>query len=116
MLDMGFEDEWKKLEKMDSSNEEEKAVPANNALQCPCCDYFTLEERGGYDICPVCFWEDDGLDLNRLDDHSGPNHMTLRTGRVNFQKLGACDPNMLKHVLPKPEREKYRREIRTTDI
>ena len=31
---------------------------------CPCCGFITLPERGGDDICPVCFWEDD-----RQDDH-----------------------------------------------
>src|SRR5687767_10862719 len=66
-------------------------------FQCPCCDYFTLDERGGYDICPVCFWEDDGQDIDRPDEHSGPNHMTLREGRDNFRRLGACDPAMLPH-------------------
>lgn len=24
-------------------------------LACPCCNYETLEQRGEYDICPVCF-------------------------------------------------------------
>ena len=24
-----------------------------------CCGYRTLDERGAFDICPVCFWEDD---------------------------------------------------------
>lgn len=28
--------------------------------QCPCCDYFSLDDRGEYGICSVCFWEDDG--------------------------------------------------------
>ncbi|HEI2325144.1 TPA: hypothetical protein SI485_004590, partial [Escherichia coli] len=27
--------------------------------KCPCCGYLTLPERGQYDICPVCQWEDD---------------------------------------------------------
>ena len=27
---------------------------------CPCCLYQTIKERGQYEICPVCFWEDDG--------------------------------------------------------
>lgn len=33
---------------------------------CPCCGYKTLEEiydskeGTGYEICPYCFWEDDG--------------------------------------------------------
>jgi hypothetical protein len=31
-------------------------------FRCPCCGFRTLNERGGYDICPVCFWEDDGQD------------------------------------------------------
>lgn len=49
----------------------------NNDLnvQCYCCGYFTIEERGQYEICDVCFWEDDGCD--DLLRHSGPNHMTL---------------------------------------
>lgn len=32
---------------------------------CPCCGYKTLDEIGGYDICPYCDWEDDGTtDIN----------------------------------------------------
>ncbi len=27
--------------------------------QCLCCGCKTLESRGKFDICPVCFWEDD---------------------------------------------------------
>lgn len=65
---------------------------------CPCCGYRTLDERGGYDICPVCFWEDDGT--SELDRHSGPNHMTLRAARENFQRLGAACEEASRHVLP----------------
>jgi hypothetical protein len=32
---------------------------------CPCCDFVTLPERRNYLIGPVCFWEDDGQDLDR---------------------------------------------------
>lgn len=54
-------------------------------LACPCCGYNTLEERNMYEICPICFWEDDGSDNNSLDeDTSGPNHMTLREARSNY--------------------------------
>lgn len=71
--------------------------------QCPCCDYITFYERKGYFICPICFWEDDGLDVDELDVHSGPNHITLREGRANFKELGACTGAMKKHVLKKEE-------------
>lgn len=29
---------------------------------CPACGYLTLSERCAWDICGVCFWEDDGQD------------------------------------------------------
>ena len=75
--------------------------------QCPCCDYISLPERGSYLICPICFWEDDGIDVNELDIHSGPNHMTLREGRENFMKYGACDLKMVKNVISETKREKF---------
>ena len=56
--------------------------------QCPCCDYFSLPVRGQYDICPICGWEDDGLDLDRPDEASGPNHATLREARAVFEQTG----------------------------
>lgn len=76
--------------------------------QCPCCDYISLAERGHYLICPVCFWEDDGQDLDELDLVSGPNHgVTLREGRDNFKEFGACELSMKKHVIQETERIQY---------
>ena len=77
-------------------------------FQCPCCDYITLPERGNYLICPICFWEDDGLDIEKPDESSGPNHMTLREGRENFGIYGACDLKMVKNIISISERKKYR--------
>jgi hypothetical protein len=75
--------------------------------QCPCCDYFTLDRRGEYLICPVCFWEDDGNDLSNLDRHSGPNHMTLGEARKNFHTIGACAAAMVPNVLSASGRTKF---------
>ena len=35
---------------------------------CPCCGYKTLDEEppNTYDICEICFWEDDGFQYNIL--------------------------------------------------
>ena len=76
--------------------------------QCPCCDHISLAERGNYLICRVCFWEDDGQDVDQLDMPSGPNHgVTLREGRRNFREFGACERAMLKHVAGKEERMQF---------
>ena len=41
---------------------------------CPCCGYPTLDDRGGWDICWVCRWEDDGQDDPKADEvWGGPN-------------------------------------------
>lgn len=70
--------------------------------RCPCCGYKTLDERGGFDICSVCFWEDDGQD----DADAGlrhpfsPNHVSLAQARENYRRIGACEERCLKFVRP----------------
>lgn len=53
---------------------------------CPCCAYPTLSERGGYDICELCNWEDDGQDDPHADEvWGGPNgDYSLAEARINF--------------------------------
>ena len=41
---------------------------------CPCCGCRTVPGRGDYDLCPVCWWEDDGVQPWEV---SGPNGQTL---------------------------------------
>ncbi|MCD1258182.1 hypothetical protein B5M42_004925 [Paenibacillus athensensis] len=65
-------------------------------IVCPCCQYKTLSSRGEYDICPVCFWEDDGT--IETSDHSSPNRMTLAQGRLNFAHLGVVSTSVLHFV------------------
>lgn len=76
--------------------------------QCPCCDYFTLPERDNYIVCPVCFWENEGINVDNLDLESGANQgITLRQGRINFLNFGACDKDMVSNVATDEERKKY---------
>lgn len=61
---------------------------------CPCCGYCTLDERGGYDICPICWWEDDGQDNHDADEiRGGPNAaLSLTQARINVLKVGISEP------------------------
>ena len=76
---------------------------------CPCCGCRTLEERGMFEICPVCFWEDDGQDDH--DAHvvrGGPNGaLSLNIARDNSLRLGACEQSMIDNVRP-PSPEELR--------
>ena len=67
-------------------------------VACPCCGYQSLGKRGQYEICKVCFWEDDGTD--DLDRPSGPNRMTLREASENFRRMGAMSEQARSRVLP----------------
>ncbi|HDZ55899.1 MAG TPA: hypothetical protein ENI17_15740 [Pseudomonas xinjiangensis] len=81
--------------------------------QCPCCDYFTLPKGQDYEICPVCFWEDDYFGIEETDTESGANHgLTIREARANFAAHDACDLNMVKNVLPIEKRSLYVRKVR----
>ena len=77
-----------------------KAANAGTLYVCPCCDYPTLDERGGYDICPLCNWEDDGQDDPHADEvWGGPNgRYSLTEARENFKKslimFGEYDPRI----------------------
>jgi hypothetical protein len=69
---------------------------------CPCCGCVTLDERGGYDICPVCFWEDDGQDDQDADAvRGGPNGpLSLIEARRNYRACGASEPRWVTKVRP----------------
>lgn len=69
---------------------------------CPCCSYRTLTEKAAFEICPVCFWEDDGQgDENADDVLGGPNgQLSLTAARANFMRFGAADERFRKNVRP----------------
>ena len=77
-----------------------KAPRPGMIYACPCCGYPTLHERGGYDICPLCNWEDDGQDDPHADEvWGGPNGAySLTEARENFKKnlvmYGPIDPRI----------------------
>jgi hypothetical protein len=74
--------------------------------RCPCCCCRTLTERAGFEICPVCYWEDDGQDCHDADEvRGGPNgSLSLTQARENFRRIGATDARFVSNVRrPLPE-------------
>jgi hypothetical protein len=74
--------------------------PEDGPYACPCCAYITLSRRGYYEICPVCFWEDEGQDDHDSDEvRGGPNRgLSLTEARSNFRRLGVADERDSRHV------------------
>ncbi|MGH0430724.1 CPCC family cysteine-rich protein [Bacillus hominis] len=59
---------------------------------CPCCGYKTLEEAPGtYEICSICFWEDDEVQFNDPDFEGGANEVSLRQAQKNFIAFDAYE-------------------------
>lgn len=67
---------------------------------CPCCGCLTLDAPppGTYDICSVCFWEDDPGQYHDTELLYGANPVCLREARENFIQFGACEKGMLPYV------------------
>ena len=72
----------------------------NMKYPCPCCGYYTYKHvpDGSYDICPVCFWEDDPIQLEDPECEGSANRVSLEQARLNYKKFGACEKEMLPHV------------------
>ena len=67
---------------------------------CPCCGYLTLDEGAEYEICGVCFWEDDGQDASNADEvRGGPNgDLSLTMAQENYRVFGACERRYIVNV------------------
>ena len=64
---------------------------AAKAHRCRCCTSKTLRGRGQFERCPVCYWEDDGMDQDNL---------RLGEARTNYQRFGACEERWIDDVRP----------------
>ncbi len=67
------------------------------AYPCPCCGRATLAFQAAFELCDVCFWEDDGQDNHNADEIlGGPNaNLSLTLARVNFIRCGLFDPKRI---------------------
>ena len=94
-------------------------MPSDNKRDkytCPCCGYKVFsEEPGSYEICPVCFWEDDNTQL-RYPMEKGANKVSLAEAQVNYENCGASDMDMKIFVRPPNEADEKDVEWRALDI
>ena len=69
-----------------------RVVAARWRFPCPCCGHRVFGEApGSYDICPVCFWEDDLSQLRWPDTDGGANVPSLIDAQANVARFGAME-------------------------
>lgn len=86
---------------------------------CPCCGYKTLSEfPGSYEVCEICFWEDDQIQILDPWYEGGANVLCLRQAQINFTQFGACESSAVPHVR-KPtstdQRDPLWRQVKDSD-
>jgi hypothetical protein len=86
---------------------------------CPCCGYQTFDEPpGSFDICPICFWEDDNVQLLDPWYAGGANVPSLVEAQENFQECGASDErlvDLVRGIQPDDRRDPEWRTVEAAD-
>jgi hypothetical protein len=68
-------------------------------LPCPCCGFLVFNQLpGSHDICPVCCWEDDPVQLRFPDFAGGANKPSLIEAQRNFAEFGASEVRRIQRV------------------
>lgn len=72
---------------------------------CPSCGFPTLNEKGGYEICTICDWEDDGQDDANADKNlGGPNKISLTESRLQIgRELKFLADSLHGHIVSDPD-------------
>jgi hypothetical protein len=80
-------------------------VETPQRFPCSCCGYLTMVRKPGgtFDLCPVCFWEDDPIQIEDHDCEGGANIVSLRQAQ-HFREFGASERQFVDKVRP-PHRD-----------
>ncbi|MER5204534.1 CPCC family cysteine-rich protein [Streptomyces sp. NPDC002825] len=89
----------------------------SDSSPCPCCGHRVLGAMpDSYEICPVCHWEDDGVQFHWPTMAGGANKVSVIEARRNYQEFITCDRRGLRHVRPPAEDEQLAPAWRPVDL
>ena len=55
-------------------------------IKCPVCSDYIFEMDNDFDICPICDWENDGVQLDDPDYCGGANDLSLNDFKTKWQQ------------------------------
>lgn len=83
-----------------------EAPPQVSEYPCPCCGHLVFDEPpGSYALCPVCWWEDDAVQLRWPRYAGGANRPSLVEAQSNFATFAAAEPAFVTRVRPAADHE-----------
>ena len=66
--------------------EDEEGYTEDSKVTCPVCGKYEFFDEGDYDVCPVCFWENDPIQYDDPDYEGGANEMSLNQARKSYKE------------------------------
>ncbi len=64
----------------------------NERFPCPCCGYQVFDrEPGSHALCPICYWEDNLVQLRFPNMCGAANTVSLEEGQRNYAEFGAAE-------------------------
>ena len=75
-------------------------APPTTWHACPCCGYRTLPSRVMYELCPICYWEDDPNQADQPTSDDGANGASLIDAQQTFLRIGAMHEDYLSDTRP----------------
>jgi hypothetical protein len=54
-------------------------------IKCPVCGQYSFERKNNFEVCEVCGWENDGVQLSNPDYDGGANELSLNQFRDKWQ-------------------------------
>lgn len=76
--------------------------PSQTAVRyrCPCCGSRTLSAPASMDLCPVCWWEDDGQEDGDASEVrlTVNGDLSLSDAREHYRLCGASHPRFIGYV------------------
>ncbi len=85
---------WQLTEQVEGESDEvlECGAMSEKAYPCPCCGHLVFTEPpGSFDICLICFWEDDATQLRWPRLAGGANAVSLLDAQRNLARFGAIE-------------------------
>ncbi len=55
-------------------------------INCPVCGKYDFRRENDFDICPVCGWENDGIQMDDPDEADCANEMSLNQAKEAWSR------------------------------